>query len=97
MTEISSQTTGATATAVDIGDSFTYNMRLDLPGVDISAKSDLSVEIFGMMPGQGWFQQGLTLAVKQRPLITTNKLDSQSAPNVVISQFYNYQSELTSI
>ena len=53
MTEISSQTTGATATAVDIGDSFTYNMRLDLPGVDVSAKSDLSVEIFGMMPGQG--------------------------------------------
>ena len=53
MTEISSQTTGTEATAVDVGDSFTYAMRLDLPGVALDKKSDLVVEMFGMVPGQG--------------------------------------------
>ncbi len=54
MTEIASQTRGPTV--VDIGDSFTYELVIDLSGIAIGQKSDLAIEIFAMDATNGFVQ-----------------------------------------
>ena len=53
MTEIASQT--ISPTEVDIGDSFTFRVTLDLPAIPAAAKADLTFELFGLDPADGEF------------------------------------------
>ncbi len=51
MTEVASQTIAADQ--ADIGDSWTFDIVLDLPGIAIVDKSDITVELFGLDPDYG--------------------------------------------
>ncbi|TRY70980.1 hypothetical protein TCAL_11101 [Tigriopus californicus] len=51
MTEIARQTLGEEE--MNIGDSITFNMEIDFPGLAISEKTDLVIEIFGLKPDTG--------------------------------------------
>jgi hypothetical protein len=46
MLEVASQTINESL--VDIGDSFTFQVTIDLPGIDIDDKADVSFEIFAI-------------------------------------------------
>lgn len=51
MTEVASQTIGPDD--VDIGDSFTFQVEIDLPAVTPTDKSDLVFELFGLDAADG--------------------------------------------
>ena len=51
MTEVASQSHGVSS--VDIGDSFTYEIVIDLSGIAVGDKADLVIEIFAMDQNNG--------------------------------------------
>ena len=51
MTEVASQSHGVSS--VDIGDSFTYELVIDLSGIAVGDKADLVIEIFAMDQNNG--------------------------------------------
>lgn len=51
MTELASQSHGVSS--VDIGDSFTYELEIDLSGIAVGDKADLVIEIFAMDQNNG--------------------------------------------
>ena len=53
LTEVASQ--AIAADQADIGDSWTFELTLDLPGVAAEDSKDLRVEIFGLDPTGGVF------------------------------------------
>ena len=57
MAEVASQ--AISSTQVDIGDSFTFEVEMDIPGISIEDKSDLKVEVFGIDPAKGNLHNGL--------------------------------------
>ena len=56
MTEVASQSHGVSS--VDIGDSFTYELVIDLSGIAVGDKADLVVEIFAMDQNNGETKKG---------------------------------------
>ena len=51
MTEVASQSHGVNQ--VDIGDSFTYELVIDLSGIPVGEKADMVIEIFAMDQNNG--------------------------------------------
>ena len=51
LVEIASHTHGSTI--MEIGDSYTFKGTIDLPGIDVSDKADLKIEIFVIDPNDG--------------------------------------------
>jgi hypothetical protein len=51
LTEVSRQ--AVSTTAVDIGNSFTYQLTLDLPGITVSNSFDVTAEFFAVNTGTG--------------------------------------------
>ena len=51
MSEVASQSHGVSS--VDIGDSFTYELVIDLSGIAVGEKADLAIEIFAMDQNNG--------------------------------------------
>lgn len=51
MSEVARQTLGENE--MNIGDSITFQMEIDFPGLAISEKTDLVIEIFGLKPDTG--------------------------------------------
>ena len=51
MTETASQAKGPDQ--VDLGDSFTFNVLFDLPGIAFDQKADLHVELFSLKADYG--------------------------------------------
>eukprot|EP00095_Tigriopus_kingsejongensis_P012590 maker-scaffold642_size120736-snap-gene-0.18 protein:Tk12590 transcript:maker-scaffold642_size120736-snap-gene-0.18-mRNA-1 annotation:"hypothetical protein" len=56
MTEVASQSNGNNSAT--IGDSFTYEVILDLPGIGLDKKGDLIFEIFGLDSDNGMYESG---------------------------------------
>ena len=56
MTEVASQSHGVSS--VDIGDSFTYELAIDLSGIHVGEKADLVIEIFAMDENNGKAKKG---------------------------------------
>jgi hypothetical protein len=53
MEEVSSSSRGVSS--VDIGDSFTFVLTIDLSGIAVGQKSDLAIEFFAMDATNGTF------------------------------------------
>lgn len=51
LVEVASQT--ISSSMVDVGDSFTFEVVVDLPGIIVANKSDMVIEIFGLDADSG--------------------------------------------